>query len=72
MKHYSVVIYSACDDMEPWISVFSDRRKAEDFMQEAKSLIAMHDLDGDLRVAIDSGSVDSRTYLECLKANLEE
>lgn len=70
-NYFAVVIYSTCSEMDPWISVFSTREKADDFARKAKAIIERFGYQNDLIVAGDSGFVDGDSYLELLDSELE-
>ena len=71
MNYFAVVIYSTWLEMDPWISVFSTREKANDFAKRAKAIIERFGYQNDLVVASDSGLVDSDLYLELLDSDLD-
>lgn len=71
MNYFAVVIYSTCLEMDPWISVFSTRERADDFARKAKAIIERFGYQNDLVVAGDAGFMDSDSYLELLDSDLD-
>lgn len=63
---YSVTIWEPEAEFEPWTSVFTTRKKAEEFKKKAEKMI--RNSAEEKIVTIDSGSINEDSYLDCLEA----
>ena len=67
-KHiYTVSIINVVDvDADIWTSAFSTEKKAKDFKEKVEKWIEDNFCYGSLKVNMDSGTLDSESYLEML------
>ncbi len=75
MNYVSVTVTSAWDsaaNYEPATAVFSTRDAAESFKNDLEALFEKYDRSNDYFVTIDSGTVDSTTYMESFEEELNE
>ena len=73
MKICTVTILERGDfDMEPWVTSFSSREKAEAFVEKAKEKLRQYGVEDEVSVTYDSGEVDDEMYLDWIDARWEE
>lgn len=72
MKICTVTIIERDDhEMEPWVTSFSSREKAEAFMDKVTAKLREYGAENDVSVTYDSGDLDDEMYLDWVDARWE-
>ena len=72
MKIYTVTIIEREDyEMEPWVTSFSSREKAEAFMDKVIEKLRQYGAEYCVSVTFDSGELDDEIYLDWVDARWE-